>query len=208
MPKYELIKSLEREGFQLNYPDNLSTEEKIIDILKEKEERLYLAIPLLIEKGFDYNKIKKELLKFKEGKTLLNNFNKILIISKEIFKKTKRNYKNIEKIISTNKIKSKINKKEFEYYLEEFKESKRAVEKKIFQGDDLEKIKKIESFKALETIFSPAKIRIMRKIYDFKELTPTEKAYYYRDIKPLIDALLNKELQSYLEVVKKNRQRR
>ena len=47
-----------------------------------------------------------------------------------------------------------------------------------------------------------------KDIYDFKELTPTEKAYYYRDIKPLIDSLLNRTLQEYLEVVRSNRGRK
>lgn len=208
MPKHELMKSLEKEGFGLNYPDSLTIEEKIIEILKEQEERLYLALPLLLEKDFDYTSIKKELLKLKEGNKLLENFNKIILISKGIFKRTKRNYEYIEKIISENKIKSNLNKKELEYYLGEYQESKRTVEKNSMGRDDLEKIKKIESYKAREIIFSPAKIRIMRKIYEFKELTPTEKAYYYRDIKPLIDSLLNRNLQEYLEVVRKNRGKR
>lgn len=208
MPSPELIKSLEREGFSLNYPDNLSNEDKIVDILKEKDPRLYLAIPLVLEKGFTYSEIKEKLLKLKNGKDLMTNLDKIILITQEIFKKTKRNYKEIEKIILENKIKEKFSQEELNYYLEEFKESKREVEKKVFENDDLEKIQKIGSFKALETIFSPAKIRIMKKIYDFKELTPTEKAYYYRDIKPLIDSLLNRTLQEYLEVVRSNRGRK
>ncbi len=208
MPSPELIKSLEREGFSLNYPDNLSNEDKIVDILKEKEQRLYLAIPLLLEKGFIYSEIREKLLKLKDGKDLMTNLDKIILITQEILKKTKRNYKEIEKIIFENKIKEKFSQGELDYYLEEFKESKREIEKRVFENDDLEKIQKMGSFKALETIFSPAKIRIMKNIYDFKELTPTEKAYYYRDIKPLIDSLLNRTLQEYLEVVRSNRGRK
>lgn len=206
MPKYEILSSLEREGFYLNYPDNYSNEEKIIEILKEKERRLYLAIPLLLEKEFDYKKIKSSILKLKEGRKLLEEFNKIILITEKIFKKTRRNTERISKIIGENKIKSNFSESEFRYYLEEFLESRKATEIKTF--DDLDKRKKIDSFKALEIIFSPAKIRILRKIYEFKELTPTEKMYYYRAIKPFIESILNRNLQEYLEVVKENRKRK
>ena len=56
MPKYEIMKSLEREGFHLDYPETYSNEDKIIELLKEDEKRLLLAIPLILEKGIDYKK--------------------------------------------------------------------------------------------------------------------------------------------------------
>jgi hypothetical protein len=202
MPKHELMKSLEREGFELNYPDSLTNEEKIIEILKEKEGRIYLAIPLLLEKEFNYEKIKRELIKKKDGKNLMNTFNKLILISKEIFKKKKKNFEKLDKIILENKMKKCFTKKELEYFLEEYGESKRALEKKRFEMGNLEQRKKIDSFRAMETIFSPAKMRILRKIYEFKELNPTERMYYYRDIKPLIDSILDRNLQEYLEIVR------
>jgi len=208
MPEHELIKSLEREGFSLEYPEKYSNEEKIIEILKEEERRLYLAIPLLLERDFNYERIRNSLLKLKDGKDLLAEFNKIVLITEKIFIKTKRNATKLNEIINKTKIKGSFKESEFEYYLEQFKESKEAIERQKFESGNLEFRKKADSFKALEKIFSPAKIRILRKIYEFKAITPTEKAYYYRDIKPLIDSILNKNLQEYLEIVQGNRKRK
>ncbi|MFW5846849.1 MAG: hypothetical protein ACOCUU_01695 [Nanoarchaeota archaeon] len=207
MPEYELIKSLEREGFRLDYPDNYSIEDKIIKILKEKEKRLYLAIPILLEKNFDYEKIKKRLLKLKEGEILLREFNKIILITKEIFKKTKRNSKTLEKLIKEENIKEKFTNAEFEYYFKEFKESKETAETRYLDKTELSKRTNLEMQRALENIFSPAKIRILKKIYEFKDLTSSEKTYYYRDIKPMIDSILNNELQDYLKLILKGRRR-
>jgi len=207
MVNYEMMKSLEGEGFVLDYPDISSTEDKIIFLLREKESRLHLAIPLLIEKGFDYKKIAKRLGVLKDGKFLLNLFNKIILITLEIFKKTKRNTLELRDIIEENKIRGEFTQKELEYYFEEYKLSKNTIERKNLDAENLEKRKGADSFKALEKIFSPAKIRILRKIYQFKSLTPSEKTYYYRDIKSLIDAILNKNLQEYLQIVLGNRRK-
>lgn len=205
MPEHEIIKSLEREGFLIEYPDTHSSEEKIILILEEKEKRLNLAIPLLLERNFDYGKIKENLLRLKDGKSLLQEFDKIIVITEEIFRRLKKGSESLSRIIKENKIKAHFTEKEFEYYLEEFKESKRNLEKGNFEKGDLEKRKMIESFNALEKIFSPAKLRILRKIYKFEDLTDTEKMYYYRGIKPIIDAILDKNLQGYLQIILGNR---
>jgi len=39
----KLIKSLEQEGFALDFPQYTSNEERIIELIKEKNERLLLA---------------------------------------------------------------------------------------------------------------------------------------------------------------------
>jgi hypothetical protein len=208
MPEYELIKSLEREGFKLNFPSSMSNDEKIIAILKENDDRLNLAIPFLLEKEFDYTLIRDSLLKIKNGKEILIAFNKNILISKEIFRKLKKDTAKLDEIIQKNKISGKLNEKEVSYYFDEYKESKLELERSKFENNNLEDRKKIESFDALKNIFSPAKLKIMRKIYEFKDLTPTEKMYYYRDIKPLIDSVLNKSLQEYVEIVRDNRKRK
>ena len=53
----KLIKDLEREGFSLEFPSYESNEERILEILKENNPRLNLAMPLLLQYKFDYKEI-------------------------------------------------------------------------------------------------------------------------------------------------------
>ena len=207
MSTYGLIESLKKQGFEIDYPDSFTNDEKIIAILKEKEKRLYLAIPLLLEQKFSYQKIIKKLSKEEIGKELIKEFNKIILISLEIFKKEKRNYTLLLKIIKKNKIKNSSWIKEYNYYLEEYQLSKLAIQKRIFERDEFSYRSNIDTMKALNKIFAPAKIRILNQIYNYEKLTPSERSYYYRSIKPIINAISNSNLQSFLEIIKNKKLR-
>jgi len=76
----KLIKDLEKKGFRLDFPSYDSNEDRIIDILKEKNPRLYLAIPLLLQEEFSYDQIIKKLGK----KELIDSFDRIIIITNKI----------------------------------------------------------------------------------------------------------------------------
>ncbi len=207
MPTYSLIEGLKKQGFEIDYPDRFTNDEKIIAILKEKEKRLYLAIPLLLEQKFSYRKIIEKLSKEKTGKELIKEFNKIILTSSEIFKKEKRDYTLLLKIIKKNKIKNSSWIKEYDYYLEEYQLSKLAIQKRIFERDEFSYRSNIDTMKALNKIFAPAKIRILNQIYNYEKLTPSERSYYYRSIKPIINAISNSNLQSFLEIIKNKKLR-
>lgn len=203
----KLIKSLEKEGFELAFPNYDSNENRIIDILKENNERLFLAIPLLLQYDFSYDYIIKELKKIKNSKLLIKQFNKTIISSQKIFSLENISNKQIKKIIKENKIDEKISKEEFNYYFDAFQNSTKNKERnaeELFQ----EQIKirgKLNTNKALSTIFSPAKIRIMDKIFNHELLTNTELKYYYRSIRPLINSILNENLQKYIRLVESSK---
>ncbi|MBU0930246.1 MAG: hypothetical protein KJ623_04200, partial [Nanoarchaeota archaeon] len=100
----KLIKNLEKKGFNLDFPGYSSNEEEIIEILKEKNERLYLAIPLLLQNEFDYKKIITKL----DTKSI-KKFNQIILISDKIFIIENINNNYLKKIIKKFNIKLKIN---------------------------------------------------------------------------------------------------
>ncbi len=200
----KLIKDLEKQGFELEFPSYTSNEEEIIDILKEKNERLYLAIPLLLKQNFDYKKIAGKLNK---AETL--DFNKIILIADRIFNSEKINT-NIKQIIIKNHIKGAINKNEFQYYYDAFKQFAKKEEKIIeeSQQEQLNIRSSLTTNEALSKIFSPAKIRIMAKILAHEKLTNTELKYYYKAIKPLIHSILNENLQKYLNIIEETKKYR
>lgn len=194
----KLIKDLEREGFRLDFPGYESNDDRIIEILKQDNERLNLAIPLLLRYEFDYRKITSRL-----DKKLKNNFDKIIILSNKLFQSEHIANAQLRRIISKNKIKSKINAAELNYYHDSFKDFIKCA-KEQDDEDFKEQIRirgKLNLNKALSNIFSPAKLRIMQSIFDHEPLTNTELKYYYRSIRPLILAVLNENLLKYVRIV-------
>lgn len=197
----KLIKDLERYGFKLDFPSYDSNENKIIDTLKTDNRRLYLAIPLLLQHKFDYKRIIKKLTTRK--KSLIGNFDKIIIITNKIFKLEGIDNSYIKRIINKYKIKSKIRQEEFQYYYDSFKESVRNLEgaKEKLLEEQIKMRSTLNTNKALSKIFAPGKLRIMDKIFNHKSLTNTELKYYYRSIRPLILSILNEALQKYIRII-------
>lgn len=191
-----LIKDLEKKGFNLDFPSYASNEEEIIEILKEKNERLYLAIPLLLQGEFDYKGIIAKL-----NAKSIKEFNHIILITNNILKLENIDNKYIKKIIKEFNIKSKIN--QFQYYHGSFKDSiKNIKESKEEILEEQIKIRgKLNTNKALSNIFAPGKIRIMSKIFNHELLTNSELKYYYRSIRPLILSILNENLQKYIRII-------
>ncbi|MFH1275821.1 MAG: hypothetical protein ABIH82_01810, partial [Candidatus Woesearchaeota archaeon] len=194
----KLIKSLEQEGFALDFPNYNSNEERILEILKENNERLLLALPLLLKYTFDYEDIKKNLSK----KNLLL-FNEMILITEKIFIKEKMGDSYLKKIIKKYSLKEKIDKKRFDYFYGSFQGFiKNNTEKKEEQFEELIDIRgKLNLNQALSKIYSPGKLRIMEKIFKHEKLNNTELKYYYRSIRPLILAILNENLQKYVRVI-------
>ena len=193
-----LIKDLEKKGFELEFPGYASNEEEIIEILKTENQRLYLAIPLLLQQRIDYKRITNKL-----DAKLKKEFNKIIIIADKIFRSEGIDDKHIKSVIDEYKIKSEITKSELEYYHSSFKEALKKTEnpeEKFFE----EQVKirgKLDTNKALSNIFSPGKLKIMEKIFNHEPLTNTELKYYYRSIRPLILSMLNENLQKYVRII-------
>ena len=200
MADYELIEDLKKEGFILNYPKISSNDKKIISILKENDSRLNLAIPLLLDKPFSYKKIIDSV-----SKNTIPIFNKIILITYEIFKIEKINTSFLKKIIDKFKIKNKFKINELDYFYEEFVLSRKLKKKFFLNKKEFESRESLNILINLEKIFSPAKIRILKKIYQHEKLNPTEERYYYRSVKPLIEAMLNNPVKNFLEIVLKNK---
>ena len=194
----KLIKSLEKYGFELEFPGYNSNEEMIIEILKQKNERLSLSIPLLLSDGFDYKNIKKKL-----EPSLIKEFDHIILITEKIFRLENIENMNISNIIKENKIKARIYGKRFEYFYDSFKhfsKNKETSEEKSIKGQ-IEIRGKLNTNIALSKIFAPGKRRIMGKIFNHEHLTNTELKYYYRSIRPLILSILNENMQKYLRII-------
>jgi|SRR3989344_2267513 len=194
----KLIKSLEQEGFSLEFPGYASNEIRIIEIIKSNNERLLLALPLLLQHKFDYAKIIKHL----NGKNK-NIFNRLIFITREIFKREKIKSPYLAAIIKKQRIHQKIPAEELEYYSTSFKSSQK--QKEIKTKDDLTKLIDMRGTlnlnQALALIYSPGKRRIMDKIFNHEILTNTELKYYYRSIRPLSLAILNENMPKYLRII-------
>jgi hypothetical protein len=200
-----LIKNLEKKGFQLEFPSYTTNEEEIIEILRGNNERLYLAIPLLLKDPIDYIKIINKISKDKTKR-----FNRIIIIANDILKLEKINNNNLKEIIKKYRIKEKIGKNEFAYYYISFKDATKSNEK---NKEDILKEQitargNLNTNLALSEIFAPGKIRIMKKIFNHEKLTNTELKYYYRSIRPLIASILNENLQKYIRIIESTKKLR
>ncbi|MBS3073610.1 hypothetical protein J4465_02350 [Candidatus Pacearchaeota archaeon] len=196
----KLIKSLERKGFSLEFPEYNSNEEIILDIIKQHNLRLNLSIPIFLKERINYKEIIKKLsiLEKKE-------FDKILLISYKIYKQEQLldALENLNKIIKENKIPSDFSINEFKKYSDSFKESQIKSE-----NEEQEIIRKqsklrlnLDLNKSLSTLFSPAKIKIMDKIFNHQKLSNTELKYYYRAISNINRATLNPDLREYLRII-------
>lgn len=201
----KLFKDLERFGFDLDFPSYASNEDRIFEILKENNQRLYLAIPLLLRDKIDYDSITGKLLILNKdyADSLIKQLNKILVITNKIFALESIDNSHIRDIISRYSIKGEVREEEFGYYYTSFKDFSKKMEN-IEEKDFKENIKirsKLDINKSLATLFSPAKLRIMEKIFQHNELTNTELKYYYKSIRPLIHAILNEGMEKYLRIV-------
>ena len=196
----KLIKDLEKKGFKLDFPSYTSGEERIIDILNQKNSRLNLAIPILLQYEFDYGKIIKNL-----DNKMIKEFNKIILITNKIFEKEKLPNDHLGIIIGKFKIREKI--AEFDYFYNSFRDLMKSAEhdKEKSLNEQLDARERLGINKSLKEIFSPGKRRIMDKIFNHEKLTNTELKYYYRSIKPLIQAILNDEMQRYIRVIESSK---
>ena len=201
----KLIKDLEKIGFQLDFPAYKSNEDRIFDTLKANNQRLFLAIPLLLQYHFDYDIIigKLSSLKKQQAEELIKQFNKILTITNRIFILERLNDYDLQNAIDRHSIKEEVKDGEFRYYYDAFKDfSRRTAD--IGEERFKENIKfrgKLNVNKSLSEIFSPAKLRIMEKIFQHEKLTNTELKYYYKAISPLIRAILNESMGQYLRII-------
>lgn len=195
----KLIKDLEKKGFMLDFPGYISKEDEILEILHTDNERLNLAIPLLLTEKFDYEKIIKKI----KSKELIKKFNKLIMISKKIFHLNDFDNSHLKEIIKKHNLNYTISKSEFSYYNDSFKEAIKN-RKEIKEQDIKEQIdmrNKLNINKALSILYSPGKIKIMKKIFNHEPLTNTELKYYYRSIRPIILAILNENLQKYVRII-------
>ena len=201
----KLIKDLEKLGFQLDFPTYKSNQDRIFDTLKTNNQRLFLAIPLLLQFNFDYDSIISKLssLKKEQAKELIKQFNKILIITNRIFTLERLNNYDIQNTIDKYSIKEDIKNEEFRYYYDSFKDFTRKtteIEDEKFK-ENIKLRCKLNINKSLSEIFFPAKLRIMEKIFQHEKLTNTELKYYYKAISPLIRAILNESMDQYLRII-------
>jgi len=201
MPNAKLIKALEKKGFSLEFPDYDSIEEMIIEILREKNARINLSLPLLLNNGFDYKKIASKLSKEEK-----KDFDKAILISQKIYRK--ENLKNsLREMIAENKVRSGFSEAEFKEYYASFRESQlnqSGKEQRIIEKQSKLRLN-LDLNKSLRVLFSPAKIRIMEKIFNHKKLTNTELKYYYRSISNINKAVLTPALSDYLRIIEISR---
>ena len=197
MTSARLIKAIERKGFFLDFPSYESNEEIISEILKGENPRLNLSLPLFLMEDIDYKKVTSNISKAEK-----KEIEKIIIISDKIYRKEKIK-SNISKLIKENNITATLSKQEFEDYHQAFNESMMKSAEKA--NEIVEKQSKLrlnlDLNKSLEVLFSPAKIRIMDKIFNHEKLTNTELKYYYKAISNINKALLSPHVQDYLRVI-------
>ena len=201
----KLIKDLEKIGFQLDFPAYKSNEDRIFEILKTNNQRLFLAIPLILQYNFNYDIIISKLSSLNKGEAdrLIKQFNKILTITNKIFILESLNNYDIQNTLNKYPIREGIKDEEFKYYYDSFKDFSRRTadtEDERF-GENIKLRGKLNINKSLSEIFSPAKRRIMEKIFQHEKLTNTELKYYYKAVRPLIHAILNESMDQYLRII-------
>jgi len=197
MPSAKLIKALEKKGFFLDFPSYKSIDEIIIEILKEDDPRLNLSLPIFLIDHLDYNKIASKL-----NSKQKYEFIKAILISAKICK-IENIENNLKGIIKKNNLKADFSKSEFGSYYNSFKES--GLNQSKSEQKAIEKQSKLrlnlDMNKSLKILFSPAKIKIMEKIFNHEKLTNTELKYYYRSISNINRAVLSPDMQDYLRII-------
>jgi hypothetical protein len=194
----KLVKDLEKRGFELDFPGFGSTEEELLEIIRSGNPRFFLAIPILLREPFDYVALCRKLSR---GERSL--FNRMVLIANAIFRLEKIENAHLAEDIRRYKIKGKIDKGELGRYHSAFKETlQRSLRAKEAALDEQAGLRdRLGTNKALSSIFSPGKMRIMEKIFNHEPLTNTELKYYYRSIRPLIGSILNDSLQKYCRTI-------
>jgi hypothetical protein len=201
MPSAKLIKALEKEGFFLEFSDYESKEEIIIDAIKENNPRLNFSLPLFLKEEINYKKIISRL-----NAAQKKEIDKAILISNKIYKNENIQSK-LKEIIRKNKIRAGFSKQEFQNYYNSFKESRarlKGIEQKIIEKQSKLRLN-LDLNKSLATLFSPAKIRIMEKIFNHEKLTNTELKYYYKATSNINRAVLNPSIQDYLRIIEISR---
>ncbi len=194
----KLHNELKKYGFELDFPTYDSSGEIIREIIIENNPRLNCAIPLIIERGFEYTIVIKTL-----NTTQKNTLNKIICIADKIFKAEKIENNKVKEILKKYKISAKIAKEEFQYFYTAFKDSKKSMQKQEeeYTHEQIQLRTILNRNIALSHIFSPGKQKIMEKIYSHELLTNTELKYYYKSIRPLILSICNDNLQKYVRII-------
>lgn len=197
MESAKLIKSLERKGFFLEFPEYEYLEDEIVEIIKGANPRIILSLSIFLKDDIDYKKIFSKLNKAEK-----KEIDKAIAISEKIYRNESIK-NNLRKIIKENSIKTKFSKQEFDDFHNAFKEA--GLNAEASENKKLEKQSKLRLNlslnKDLKTLFSPAKIRIMEKIFNHEKLTNTELKYYYKAISNINKSVLNPSLQNYLMVI-------
>jgi len=125
----KLIKDLEKMGFQLDFPAYKTNEDRLFEILKTNNQRLFLAIPLLLQNNFNYDQILNQLSSLKKDKALglIKQFNKILGITNKIFILESLNNQDIQHIIDRYSIQEEATDEELRHYYDSFKDFSRRT---------------------------------------------------------------------------------
>ncbi|MEK6850151.1 MAG: hypothetical protein AABX85_01100 [Nanoarchaeota archaeon] len=193
----KLIKALEKNGFFLEFPNYNSNEEMIAEIIKSDNSRILFSLPLLLMNAINYKRISLNL-----DKKQKREFNKAILISAEIYRR-----EDIDNLLSfvikKNKILGDYPKNEFKEYYSHFKDSRTNIDEKekIIIKKQLKLRLNLDLNKSLKVLFSPAKIRIMNKIFNHHKLTNTELKYYYKSISNINKSVLNEDLRNYLKII-------
>ena len=197
MPDAKLIKTLEREGFFLEFPRYSSMEEIILAILNERNPRIIPSLPLFLMFFFDYQKIVSQITSEEK-----RAFDEAILISEALYEK-EHIENHLQKMIRKNNIRAKFSEKQFEEFYSSFKEAWLAKNKE--EQKNIEKQSRLrlnlDLNYSLRVLFSPAKVRILNKIFNHQTLTNTELKYYYRAISNINKSVLNVSLQNYLRVI-------
>lgn len=199
MESAKLIKHLERLGFELDYDRYDSYEEMIVEILKSENHRLYPSIILLLA-NIDYSKIILQL-----NDSQIKEFHKAILIANKLSPNEK-----LTQLIKQENIQNVSFEKDYSYYKDRYEESIRIRDKTESGKLDLktELRTNIDTTQALRILFKPGKLKILNKIFIHEELSKTETNYYYRSIKPIINAVMTPNLHKYLLIINKIKSKR